>query len=254
MVVARGDDSELGRTGAPPAVAPHDVRLVASAHRWERFTFLHWPMEPAQLAKVVPEPLRVLTYDGDAWVGLTPFLIRVRPPGLPFTPPGCSFPETNLRTYVVGPDGREGLWFIRMEVTALWFVAALRVLGLPYFHHRMRIEGGSHERVYRSLPLPWSRGGGHHVVVRPGARLDSPAGGPRDRFLTARWGAFHRRGPLLLHTPVEHEPWSLHSAQVEQCEVGDLFDAAGLPSPKAPPIAHYSPGVSVRVGLARPVV
>jgi uncharacterized protein YqjF (DUF2071 family) len=232
----------------PPTVSPQRVNLPVNIHHWDNISFLHWPFEPNDLAPLLPRGLSVLTYDEAAWVGVTPFFIRVRPPVLPVVPPGWSFPETNVRTYVAGPDGREGLWFFHMEVTALWFVAILRIIGLPYFQQRMSVEAGGNRIVYKSKSHRSSPDGGHHIVVRPGEALDPPAGGPRERFLTARWGAYHRRGPVLLYTPVEHPPWRLRAAAVERCEVDALFCNAGLRAPVGQPIAHFSPGVSVKVG------
>ena len=114
-----------------PAGPPHRVRLPVNIHHWERISFLHWPISAAELAPLLPDGTEVLTHEGTAWVTVTPFFIRVRPPGSPVVPPGWAFPETNLRTYIAGPGGRQGLWFLHMEVTALWFVAALRTIGLP---------------------------------------------------------------------------------------------------------------------------
>jgi hypothetical protein len=65
------------------------------------------------------------------------------------------------------------------------------------------------------------------------------------RFLTARWSAYHRRGSVLLRTPADHPPWPLHAADVERWDVAGLFDKAGLPVPEAAPLAHFSPGVTV---------
>lgn len=88
-------------------------------------------------------------------------------------------------------------------------------------------------------------------MVRPGRELRPSHGGPFERFLTARWRAYHRRGRVLLSTPVEHPPWTVHAAEVEVCEVDALFRAAGLPAPAGPPVAHFSPGVTVKVGRPR---
>ena len=43
--------------------------------------------------------LELDTFEGAAWIGLVPFEIYGTP-GLPY------FPETNVRTYVVGPGGK----------------------------------------------------------------------------------------------------------------------------------------------------
>ncbi|MCE0448168.1 DUF2071 domain-containing protein [Streptomyces tricolor] len=55
------------------------------------------------------------TYDGSAWV--RPHAVRHgrgAPAGVARGP--APFAETNLRTYVRGPDGRDGLWFLSIEV------------------------------------------------------------------------------------------------------------------------------------------
>lgn len=246
--MTNGKRARSRESGAPPAAPPHRVSLPVNMHHWDNISFLHWPFDPDDIAALIPDETTVLTYDGAAWVSVTPFIMRVRPPGSPIVPPRWAFPETNVRTYVTGPGGKEGLWFIHMEVTALWFVATLRAVGLPYVRRRMSVDVGDGGITYRSKPNRPSDRGGHDIVVRPGDELRPSEGGPHDRFLTARWGAFHRRGPLLLYTPVEHPPWRLRAAETEVFEVGGLFRAAGLPVPTGPPIAHFSPGVAVRVG------
>ena len=240
-----------GRADIPPPAPPHRVRLPVNIHHWDNISLLHWPYALTDVAPLVPDQLEVSTYDGMAWVSVTPFFIRVRPPGVPLIPPRWAFPETNLRTYVVGPNGRQGIWFLRMEVTAAWFVATLRAIGLPYFRQRMRVDVTHDSVVYNSTPYSSSSDGGHHIVIRPGEELRPPAGGPWERFVTARWGAFHRQGGRLLYTPVEHPPWKLHNAEVHTCAADDLFSAAGLPAPAGPPVAHFSPGVRVKVGVPK---
>jgi len=232
----------------PPPEAPHRVCVPVNIHHWDNISFLHWPFDADDIAPLIPEETTVLTHGGKAWVSVTPFFIRVRPPGVPVIPPGWSFPETNVRTYVAGPDGREGLWFLRMEVTAAWFVATLRATGLPYVRQRMTVDAGNQRMAYASKPRGRPSEGGHDIVVQPGEQLDPPEGGPRDRFLTARWGAFHRRAGMLLFTPVEHPPWTLYASSAETCEVDALFRDTGLPTPVGPPVVHYSPGVKVKVG------
>lgn len=237
--------------GAPPAAAPHPVRVPVNIHHWKNISFLHWAFEPRDIAPLLPDELTLLTYKSAAWVGVTPFCIQVRPPGVRLVPPRWAFPETNVRTYVSGPDGREGLWFIRMEAAALWFVATLRAVGLPYFRQRMSVAVGGGQIAYASKARWPTSTGGHDIVVRPGQQLDPPEGGPRDRFLSARWGAYHRRAGMLLYTPVEHQPWPLYKADVPRCEVDALFQDAGLPVPAGAAVAHFSPGVTVKVGRPR---
>ena len=94
---------------------------------WRWLSFLHWSYQPEVLQRLLPDGLRPHTFDGRAWVGLTPFLLQdQRTPAAPALPWFTSFPETNLRTYVVGPDGREGLWFFSLDAARLEPVLAAR--------------------------------------------------------------------------------------------------------------------------------
>ena len=241
--------NEDGRV--PPAVPPHTVRAPINVHHWDDIAFLHWPVEPDTLSRLLPPGLRVDVHAGAAWVGVTPFFIRVRPLGIPLVPPRCAFPETNMRTYVIGPDGRQGIWFLRMEVTALWFVLALRTLGLPYVRQHMAVDATGDVVQYRSWPTEPGGTGGHDIALRPGRHVDPPTGGPREQFLTARWDAYHQVGRGLLRTSVEHPSWQLRTADVERCDVTAMFDAVGLAPPAEPPVAHISPGVEVRLAPPR---
>ena len=250
--MSRSNSDRHSRPGAdPPAAPPYRVGVPVNVHHWDNIAFLHWRFPPEVVASLVPPETQVLTFDGAAWVSVTPFFIRVRPFGIPTVPPRFAFPETNVRTYVTTPNGAEGLWFLRMEVTALWFVATLRALGLPYFRQQMSVHLGADRITYVSSPRTASSGGGHHIVVEPAQELDPSSGDPRDRFLTARWGAYHRVGPVLLYTRVEHPPWPLRAAAVDRWTTGDLFRSAGLPAPTEPPVAHFSQGVTVKVGRPR---
>ena len=109
--------------------------------RWRWLTFMHWRYDAAIIQALLPELLTVDTFDGSAWVGLTPFVLAgLR---LPFSPPVpwiSRFPETNVRTYVRGPDGEPAVWFFTLEADRLLGVLAARALyGLPYRWSRMRV-------------------------------------------------------------------------------------------------------------------
>jgi uncharacterized protein YqjF (DUF2071 family) len=73
-----------------------------------------------------------------------------------------------------------------------------------------------------------------------------------DRFFTSRWATYSKLpGGGLGWVPVEHEPWPLHAARIR--ELGEtLTVATGLPAPNSPAVAHYSPGVTARIGFPHP--
>ncbi|MER6074363.1 DUF2071 domain-containing protein [Streptomyces sp. NPDC001817] len=86
------------------------------------------------------------------------------------------------------------------------------------------------------------------MVVRPGEPV-RPS--PRDVWLTSRWRAFTRGRGVLWQTPVEHEPWPLRAASLEDVEEA-LTRAAGLPPPAQEPLVRFSDGVHrVHFGISR---
>jgi uncharacterized protein YqjF (DUF2071 family) len=202
-----------------------------------------------------PPELEVDTHDGSAWVGLTPFLMSdFRPPFLPPLPLLSTFPETNLRTYVRGPDGNDGLWFLSLEASNLATVVGARVgYGAPYHWADMTLEQDDHLR-YRSWRRPArASGGDHDISVVPGRPRAEAELSEFDHFLTGRWRSYTKILGRLFSVPVAHEPWPLCTA-----EIGDLqetlIEACGLQAPLEDPVVHYSPGVEdVRLGPPRPI-
>ncbi|WP_308280809.1 DUF2071 domain-containing protein [Streptomyces barringtoniae] len=88
------------------------------------------------------------------------------------------------------------------------------------------------------------------MVVRPGEPV-RPS--PRDVWPTSWWRAFTMGCGVLWQTPVEHEPWPLRAARLEDL-AETLTRAAGLPPPAQAPRVHFSDGVhKVRFGVSSPV-
>ncbi|MFI2369275.1 YqjF family protein [Streptomyces sp. NPDC018833] len=221
---------------------------------WSRQAFVHWPFDPAAVQRLLPSGLVAEEYQGRAWVSLTPFVMAdVRPavlPALQMTNRLSTFPETNLRTYVRGPGGRDGLWFLSVEAaSAAMSLITRAATGAPY--HLGDLSVTEHGGV---LAYAGCRRGGepaYRLRIRPGTPLVPSA---LEVCLTSHWRVYTRQWGMLLETPVWHEPWPLHTAAIE--ELGQtLTPAAGLADPRAEPIAHYSPGVhQVRVGIPRPAI
>src|SRR5215510_11544143 len=115
---------------------------------WHEIAFFHWSAEPARVQRHLPTGLEVDIIDGQAWISLTPFLLTgLRPPLCPHAL-GLTFPEMNLRTYAVGPDG-PGIWFFSLDAARIVAVLGARVsYGLPYYWSNMRVEIGANENFY----------------------------------------------------------------------------------------------------------
>src|SRR5262249_26340109 len=117
---------------------------------WHEITFFHWSADPVLVQRRLPPGLTVDTINGQAWISLTPFLLTGLRPA--FCPPalGRTFPEMNLRTYVVGPSG-PGIWFFSLDAARLYAVLGARAtFGLPYFWAKMVVGTNPKENIYHS--------------------------------------------------------------------------------------------------------
>jgi uncharacterized protein len=225
------------------------VRRPVMYQHWRYLTFLHWRYPPDAVQALLPAGLRVQTFDGDAWIGLVPFLMdRVRAPGVPALPWLSRFPETNVRTYVTAPDGTEGIWFFSLDATRLPAVLAGRwTYRLPYQWSSMSHAAGEayHYRCARRWPGP--RGARCDAVVEPGEPVEA---GPLEVFLTYRFRLYSVVGGRLVAALAEHPPWPLRGGRVRDLDE-TLVAATGLPAPSGEPLVHTSPGVAVRIGTWR---
>ena len=217
--------------------------------RWGSLTFLHWAFDPSVIQRRLPAGFEVDTFDGAAYVSMTPFVMTFRLTGLPPIPGIRRFPETNVRTYVRGPDGQDGIWFFSLEASSLPLVLGARALyGVPYVWAAMSVDVASTVR-YRSRRRT-GRPAGHDITVAPGEPCE---GTELDHWLSGRWRGWTRVAGRYCTVPAEHPPWPLYEATVVHLEES-LLDAHGLPRPAEPPLARYSPGTDARLGLPRPGV
>ncbi|TDD50867.1 DUF2071 domain-containing protein [Nonomuraea terrae] len=220
-------------------------------HHWSDITFIHWRYPAARVQALVPDGLTVETFDGTAWVGLTPFLMEgVRPPGLPALPWLSRFPETNLRTYVRDERGRGGIWFFSLDAGLLPAAVGGRTgYRLPYFWSDMSVEAGDGNLRYRCRRrLPGPGGARCDADVERGEPLAESERDELAHFLTARYRLFTLVAGRPASAQVEHPDWPLHHARLITLEQ-DLVQAAGLPAPDGRAVVHASPGVPVRVGM-----
>jgi len=225
------------------------VRRTVFTQGWRDVTFLHWAVDPALVAPLLPAGARPDELDGATYVGLIPFRMRriglLGAPGLPYL---GSFAETNVRLYSIDDEGRRGVVFRSLEADRLLPVLAARwAARLPYQWSRMQVERAGDRISYRaSRRWPGPRGAGGTITVRVGDPLPDP--GPLAHFLTGRWGLHQTTRGRLAYWPNEHRAWPLHAAELLALD-DDLVSTAGLPTVGGPPDSVlYSPGVDVRFG------
>ena len=233
---------------APPLTGP-----VLFHQEWRDLAFLHWAVEPALVASLLPAGTRPDVFDGATYVGLVAFRVTRTGPGrgrlaLPWL---GTYLETNVRLYSVDGAGRHGVVFLALGATRLLTALAARgVIGMPYVWSRtaMRYAGAQwawHSR--RRWPGPRESG---RVTVRVGGPV---AATDLDVFLTARWGLHHRIRGRTVWLPIAHPPWLLHQAELVAIDQR-LTAAAGVPLDGPPTVpVRWTPGVRTQFGVPRSI-
>jgi len=209
-------------------------------------SLVHWPVPAESVDELLPSGLRADTYEGSAWVSITPFAVcREHPAGLPPLPVASNYGEVNLRTYVVGPEGLDGIWFFSLDVSnPLSALAARAALRVPYHLSHVTVAHDGDRVRYRGRR--WGEGAaGFDIEVTPGERTARPT--DRDIWLTGRWRAWSAVAGRLCYVPVTHEPWPLHTGRLDGL-AQTLTDAAGVPRPPTECVVHYASGVDARFG------
>ena len=118
---------------------------------WQDLLFAHWPTDANALRELIPRPLELDLYEGEAWVGVVPFRMSgIRPRYLPAVPWLSAFPELNVRTYV-SHKGKIGVWFFSLDATnPVGVMLGRKWFNLLYYNTKMQCRQNSEIINYRS--------------------------------------------------------------------------------------------------------
>ena len=186
---------------------------------WHDLLFAHWPVDPEHLRQVVHPSIPLDLWEGQAWIGVSPFGIRgAHPRALPPLPGLASFPELNVRTYAT-VDGRPGIFFLSLDAAKLPAVlAARRAYRLPYFHARMSIAVDGDRVDYRCERLHGPTASFRATYGPTGPTRAAPAG-TLDYWLAERYCLYTVDGRgRPLRADIHHPPWPLQPAYAEIAE------------------------------------
>ena len=216
---------------------------------WTDLAYFHWRYDLDVVQATLPPGVTVDTFDGAAWVGLIPFVMRrVRIGPTPPVPWLGTFVEVNVRTYVTDAHGRRAVWFWSLDVPRTAIVGVARsVFSLPYCWAEAshEVTGGRHRY---EVTRRWPRPGGANATMEFGVgdRCEPDGPGALEHFLSARWALLTTRRGSVRYGRVHHPAWPLHHV-VDPLVDQNLVEAAGLPTPDGPMHAMCSPGVPVAV-------
>lgn len=209
---------------------------------WHDLLFMHWPLPENVLRPLIPPTLGLATFDGSAWLGITPFhMSGVRPRFLPSVPWLSNFPELNVRTYVTVED-KPGIWFFSLDASNPVAVRLARTtFSLPYFDAEMSCHAHDGEVRYRSVRThrgaPEARFAGRY---RPVGETFNSRPGTLEHFLTERYCLYSAsEGGNIYRGDIHHHHWPLQLAEAE-VESLAMTTQIGVMLPETEPLLHFS--------------
>lgn len=225
---------------------PLPARPWALTMEWHDLALLHWPIDPDQVQRLLPDGLQIETRDGAAWLGVVPFVMRnVRPRWLPSAPGAANFPELNLRTYVTY-RGEPGVWFFSLDAGSKLAVRGARLgFGLPYFDARMQCERSStqiryaSERTHRGAPP---------ATLQASWELPQtyapPAAGTLAHWFVERYRMYVVLRGRIRVGHIAHAPWQLAETKVALATC-DMARLCGIELRGAPAHVHAAAPLTV---------
>jgi uncharacterized protein YqjF (DUF2071 family) len=242
--------ARLAPAGSAPRAQSHVLRV--RGHRpwpvpdspwlqgqtWRELLFAHWAISEHELRRAVPDVLPIDTFEGQAWIAVTPFEVTgLRLRGTLPAPALSRFAEINVRTYT-SIDGRPGIYFLSLDAASGAAVAAARAsYRLPYFRARMAIERSAQEIRYRSTRV--DDGARLRLRYWPTGEAFHAEPGTLEHFLTERYCLYTVVDGSVRRAEIHHPPWPLQPAQATIDE-NTMTEPAGIRLPAREPLLHYA--------------
>ncbi|MET7613912.1 DUF2071 domain-containing protein [Streptomyces seoulensis] len=226
---------------------PRPLSRVLFRQWWRELVFLHWAVDPDEVARLLPAGTTPDLHEGRTYVGLVFFrmdhLALGKGPAVPYL---GSFGEVNVRLYSRDALGRRGVVFRSLDCDRLLPVLTARAaFGLPYRWARIGTRRTATGISYDSLRRD---GSGAGARVRAEISPEPYEATPLEHFLTCRWGLHARLRGRTYYLPNTHPRWTFTHCDLTSYDES-VIAAAGLPTPADAPVSVlHAPGVPVRFG------
>jgi len=218
---------------------------------WENLLFMHWPVPAEGLRPLIPKPLMLDTFDGQAWLAVVPFYMRgVRPRWMPDLrlPTINRLPELNVRTYVTGPGGKPGVYFFSLDAgSALIVATARRFFLLPYYRATMRCEAGMKDIAFHSRRTHRHAAPADFAArYRPVGEVFHAAPDSLEYFLTERYCFYTVDGRgRAYRCDIHHDSWPLQRAEVMHNTMTLPLNLDVASQAFGKPLLHFARGIDV---------
>ena len=222
-------------------------RPWVAKQEWSDLLFLNYPIPVETLQTLLPDGMEVDSFDGQGWVSIVPFYLKLAPRGFPENVWPVQFAELNVRTYVT-INGHPAVYFFSLDCpdpVSVW--GARTWFNLPYFRATTSLNKIDETVTLMSTrkqgPQPSDFSGRYAPVGEP---FFSEAGS-LEAFLTNRWSFFtpHPRKPQHFYQgDIHHEAWPLQKANVE-LDQNSLFEGHQLNRSNSYHSAWYASKVHV---------
>lgn len=225
---------------------------------WQNLAFFHRKFDPALIAPLIPKPLTLHTHQSSAYIGFVPFVMaNVRLAGLPPLPNQRRFLETNIRTYVLGPDDRPGVYFFSLDCTDPLSIAFARSqFGLNYLPANLTINHQQPDITYTGTRKNQPEAA-YRATIRLTGSPEPTTPNSLEFWLLERYLLCSFRQGKLLTGQVHHNPYQVQKTQVQKNQVQKTTQASCLESmiTTTTSLPHqtqwdsilYCPGVNVEV-------
>lgn len=202
----------LDETGHRAWPLPDD-RPWIMGQTWERLLFAHWRVPIEKLRAVVHPKIPLDTFDGSAWIGITPFTVTgFHPRGTPPPPLVSSFHEINVRTYATIED-KPGIYFLSLDAASKAAVHAARTAyRIPYFHADIEADDAIRYHAERREDPPAA----FDAEYAPAGAVHTAEPGSFEEWAAERYCLYtldeHQR---INRGEIHHPPWPLQPATAD---------------------------------------
>lgn len=232
------EDQILEAVAHRPWPLPKDPWVARQT--WRELMFVHWPVARDVLRQRVPAFLEIDTFDGEAWLGITPFRVTDSTArGVPAMPWISTYNELNVRTYVIY-EGIPGVYFFSLDADSTLAVAGATTLyHLPYYLAQMQMD---EDRNY--INFTSRRTNASDVEFQASYGPVGPSFEPRpqtlEHWLTERYCLYTVDSKNRAYrVEIHHLPWQIRTAEAA-ITANTMADAAGLRLPSIAPVLHLS--------------